>query len=126
MRKPAAAIRLRPSSGCSKAGITTRVSIVGFALEDQTLASTFRRWADAGGGAYFDAKDAAGLDKSLTDALRPGFEVVSAQGQLLGSGIVGGEAVPIAAGDHTVRIKGRANTSKPVSVKPKETVNIAL
>ncbi|MES1263291.1 MAG: vWA domain-containing protein, partial [Peristeroidobacter soli] len=65
-----------------KAGVTTRVSIVGFALEDATLASTFRRWSDAGGGAFFDAKDAAGLDKSLADALRPGFEVVHAQGQV--------------------------------------------
>ena len=29
----------------------------------EKLASTFRRWSDAGGGAYLDAKDAAGLDK---------------------------------------------------------------
>ena len=65
---PAAAIeRLR------KAGIGTRVSIVGFALDDEKLATTFRRWSDAGGGAFFDAKDAAGLDKSLTEVLRPGF-----------------------------------------------------
>ncbi|MES1263409.1 MAG: VWA domain-containing protein, partial [Peristeroidobacter soli] len=39
---PAAAIeRLR------KAGISTRISIVGFALEDEKLATTFRRWSDA-------------------------------------------------------------------------------
>ena len=90
---PAAAIeRLR------KAGIGTRVSIVGFALDDEKLATTFRRWSDAGGGAFFDAKDAAGLDKSLTEALRPGFEVVNAQGQVLASGLVGGEAVHGARG----------------------------
>ena len=60
---PAAAIeQLR------KAGIDTRVSIVGFALDDEKLATTFRRWSDAGGGAFFDAKDAAGLDKSLSEA----------------------------------------------------------
>jgi hypothetical protein len=47
---PAAAI-----ANLRKAGLTTRVSIVGFALEDQNLASTFRRWSDAGGGAFFDA-----------------------------------------------------------------------
>ena len=118
---PAAAIeRLR------KAGIGTRVSIVGFALDDEKLATTFRRWSDAGGGAFFDAKDAAGLDKSLTEALRPGFEVVNAQGQVIASGIVGGEAVPAPAGNHTVRIKGRANAAKPVVVKPKETANVAF
>ena len=98
---PAAAIE-----ALRKAGVATRVSIVGFALEDQKLAATFRRWSDAGGGAFFDAKDAAGLDKSLTEALRPGFEVVNATGQVLASGIVGGEAVTVPAGNHTVRHQG--------------------
>ena len=116
---PAAAIeRLR------KAGIGTRVSIVGFALDDEKLATTFRRWSDAGGGAFFDAKDAAGLDKSLTEAMRPGFEVQNAQGQVIASGLVGGDAVQVPAGNHTVRIKGRANASKPAVVKPKETANV--
>jgi len=109
-----------------KAGIGTRVSIVGFALEDQKLAATFRRWSDLGGGAFFDAKDAAGLDKSLTAALRPGFEVVNAQGQVLASGIVGGDAVSVPSGNHNVRIKGRADAGKPVVVKPKETASVAL
>src|SRR6185503_864680 len=99
---PAAAI-----ASLRKAGVTTRVSIVGFALDDATLAATFRRWSDAGGGAFFDAKDAAGLDKSLAEALRPGFEVVNASGQVLASGIVGGEAVTVPAGNHSVRLKAR-------------------
>jgi hypothetical protein len=118
---PAAAI-----AALRKAGVTTRVSIVGFALDDQKLAATFRRWSDAGGGAFFDAKDAEALDKSLTAALRPGFEVVNAQGQLLADGIVGGDAVPVPAGNHTVRIKGRVNAAKPVVVKPRETASVSL
>jgi hypothetical protein len=109
-----------------KAGIGTRVSIVGFALDDQNLAATFRRWSDLGGGAFFDAKDAAGLEKSLAAALRPGFEVVNAQGQVIASGIIGGEAVPAPAGNHTVRIKGGTAGSKPVVVKPRETANLLL
>jgi hypothetical protein len=115
---PAAAIdRLR------KAGIATRVSIVGFALEDEKLAATFRRWADAGGGAFFDAKDAAGLDKSLTEAMRPGFQVVNAQGEVLASGIAGGDAVQVPAGNHTVRLKG---SSKAAVVNPKETTTVTF
>ena len=54
-----------------KTGIGLRVSIVGLALDDPKLAATFKRWADLGGGAYFDAKDAAGLDKAMAAALRP-------------------------------------------------------
>ncbi len=118
---PAAAI-----ANLRKAGVTTRISIVGFALDDKALADTFRRWSDAGGGAFFDAKDAAGLDKSLAEALRPGFEVVNAQGQVLASGIVGGEAVAVPAGSHSVRIRGRTIGGKPVVVKPKETAAVSL
>jgi hypothetical protein len=118
---PAAAIdRLR------KAGVTTRVSIVGFALEDDKLASTFRRWADAGGGAFFDAKDAAGLDKSLTEAMRSGFEVLNAQGQVIASGIAGGDAVQVPAGNHTVRLKGSSKASKPAVVNPRDTTTVAF
>lgn len=109
-----------------QSGIGTRVSIVGFALDDPQLASAFRRWSDLGGGAYFDAKDAAGLDRSLTAALRPGFEVVNAQGQVLASGVVGGEAVSVPAGNHSVRIKGRTDGAQAVVVKPKETASVTL
>ncbi|MEO8062063.1 MAG: VWA domain-containing protein [Pseudomonadota bacterium] len=108
-----------------KAGVSTRVSIVGFALDDEKLAATFRRWSDAGGGAFFDAKDAAGLDKSLTEALRPGFDVVNAQGQVLASGLAGGDAVKVPSGTYSVRIKGKTAT-KSVVVKPKETANVAF
>jgi hypothetical protein len=108
------------------AGIGTRVSIVGFALDDQKLASTFHRWSDLGGGAFFDAKDAAGLEKALDAALRPGFEVVNAQGQVLVSGVVGGEPVVAPAGDYSVRIKGRTDGGRPVKVKSKETASVVL
>jgi hypothetical protein len=118
---PAAAI-----ANLRKGGITTRVSIVGFALDDKALADTFRRWSDVGGGAFFDAKDAAGLDKSLAEALRPGFEVLNAQGDVLASGIVGGDAVTVPAGSHSVRMKGRTTGSRPVVVKPGETASVAL
>jgi hypothetical protein len=109
-----------------KAGIGTRVSIVGFALDDQKLAATFRRWSDLGGGAFFDAKDAAGLEKSLNAALRPGFEVVNTQGEVIASGIVGGDAIELPAGNHKVRIKGHADSGKPVTISPKQTAAVTL
>jgi hypothetical protein len=118
---PAAAI-----AALRKAGVTTRVSIVGFALEDPQLAATFRRWSDAGGGAFFAANDAAGLDRSLTQSLRPGFEVVNAGGQVITSGIVGGDAVSAPAGNHTVRIKGRPDATQAVTVTAKQTASVTF
>ncbi|HET9865030.1 MAG TPA: VWA domain-containing protein [Steroidobacteraceae bacterium] len=109
-----------------KTGIGTRISIVGFALDDEQLAATFRRWSDLGGGAFFDAKDAAALEKSLAAALRPGFEVVNAQGLVLASGVVGGDPVSVPAGDHRVRVRGRTDAGKSVVVKPQETASVML
>ena len=51
---------------------------------------------------------------------------MNVQGQVIASGIVGGDPVETPAGDHTVRIKGRANTSKPVTVSPKQIANVTL
>jgi hypothetical protein len=98
------------------AGVETRISIVGFAIDDAKLAATFRRWADAGGGLYFDAKDGAGLSAAMAEALKPAFEVVDAEGRVIAEGVVGGEAVSVPAGNYTARLKG-GEVTQAVSVK---------
>jgi hypothetical protein len=75
---------------------------------------------------YFDAKDAAGLDTALLHAMRPGFEIVNAQGGIVAEGLAGGEPVRVMPGAYTVRLKGQPNRSQPVTVKPKETVTVQL
>ncbi|MET0660341.1 MAG: VWA domain-containing protein [Steroidobacteraceae bacterium] len=112
---PAAAIQR-----LNAAGMTTRVNIVGFAIDDPALAATFRRWADLGKGSYFNAKDAAGLNDAMARALRPAFEVLDTKGQVLAEGHVDGEAVQVPAGNASVRIKGTTKT-QAIVVKPKET-----
>ena len=99
---PAAAIEK-----LKKAGTTVRVNIVGFAIDDAKLAATFRHWADAGSGAYFDAQGAAALNDAMAKAMRPGFEVVDAQGAVVGEGLAGGEPVRVMPGNYTVRLAGR-------------------
>ncbi len=118
---PAVAIeRLRSGA------IPTRVNIVGFAIEDPKLTATFRHWADLGAGSYFNAKDAAGLEQSMTHALQPAFEVITSTGQVIGEGLVGGEAVRVPAGPASVRIKGSAGKASSVLVKPKEISTLQL
>ena len=109
-----------------KAGITVRVNIVGFAIDDEKLAGTFRHWADLGSGSYFDAKDAAGLNKALTQSLRSSFEVVNPQGRVIASGITGGDPVTVLPGTYTVRIKGQPNRAQPVKIEPKTTATVKL
>jgi hypothetical protein len=107
-----------------KAGVSVRVNIVGFAIDDPKLAVTFRQWAKAGNGAFFEANDAAGLNNALAQAMRPGFEVVDAKGQVLAEGIAGGEPVKVMPGAYSVRLKGQKAAAQPVAVKQKETSTV--
>ena len=108
-----------------KASATTRVSIVGFAIDDEKLAAAFRHWSDLGAGMYFDAKDATGLSKALSQALQPTFEIVNAQGVVVAEGLAGGDPVKVAPGSYTARIKGTTR-SQNVTVKATETASVAL
>jgi hypothetical protein len=116
---PAAAIeKLR------KAGTSVRVNIVGLAIDDAKLAETFKHWADAGGGAYFDAKGAEALNEGMAKAMRPTFEVVDAQGAVVAEGLAGGDAVRVMPGNYTVRLAGRKGAGQSVTVKAKEKASV--
>lgn len=118
---PAAAI-----AELKQAGISTRINIVGFAIDDATLATTFKQWAETGGGTYFDAKDAAGLDRALSQAMQSGFEILNAQGQVVADGLAGGEPVRVMPGTYNVRIKGRTASARPITVRSKETTSVSF
>lgn len=112
---PAAAIdKLR------KSGTTVRVNIVGLAIDDAKLAETFKHWADAGGGAYFDAQGATALNDAMAKAMRPTFEVVDAQGTVVAEGLAGADAVRVMPGNYTVRLAGRKAAGQSVTVRAKE------
>jgi len=108
-----------------KSGADLRVNIVGFAIDDARLAATFRHWADAGGGLYFDARDAASLDKSMSQALQPAIELLDGKGQVVAQGLAPPDA-PLRAmpGAYTVRLRGQAGKTRPVTVQPRETVTV--
>ncbi|MEJ0040211.1 MAG: hypothetical protein WDO68_29970 [Gammaproteobacteria bacterium] len=58
--------------------------------------------------------------------MRPGFEVVDAQGQVVSEGVAGTDTVKVMPGNYTVRLKGRKNTPKPITVKQKETSTVGF
>jgi von Willebrand factor type A domain-containing protein len=109
-----------------KSGLGLRVSIVGFAIDEPNLAVTFRQWAKAGNGAFFEANDAAGLSNALAQAMRPGFEVLDAKGQVVAEGVTGPDKVKVLPGTYTVRLKGQKSAAKPVTVKQKETATVGF
>jgi Mg-chelatase subunit ChlD len=107
-------------------GVRVRVSIVGFAIDNKALAGTFGRWADAGGGTYFDAKDGSALTTAMQAALRPVYELVAADGRVVAEGIVGGDPVSVMPGSYTLRRKGHPSPGAAITVKPGETTQATL
>jgi hypothetical protein len=108
-----------------RSGIDVRVNIVGFAVDSDNVAETFRFWASAANGRYFDARDAAALSRALSLALAPEFEVIDAQGAIIASGVVGADPVSVLPGEHTVRLKGQKET-RTASVQSRKTTDVSF
>ncbi|HXT99639.1 MAG TPA: VWA domain-containing protein [Polyangia bacterium] len=106
-------------------GVDVRVNIVGFAVEDDKLAATFAAWSRAGGGNYFDARDAKSLSAAFTQAVRPAFELTDAQKNVVAKGLVGGDPVRVLPGTYAVTLKGHPGPPRSVTVRPRETSTVS-
>jgi hypothetical protein len=93
-------------------GLDVRVNIVGYAIDDANLARTFRAWAAAGGGSYFDAADADQLGTALLRSTAAPFLVIDDKGMLVGAGLAGDAPLTLPAGTYAVRIGGSDVTAK--------------
>jgi len=95
---------LESIAALGEAGIAVKLDIVGFALEDEALKSEMAGWAVAGGGAYYDATDAAELARSVAVAVSAPFRVYGSDAEPLAAGTVGGEAVELDPGSYRVEV----------------------
>lgn len=84
------------------AGFQMNLNIVGFAIDDDVLAAQFETWAEAGGGRYFAANDADGLNVAVAQALATPFKVFDQSGEVVAEGVVGGEPVELEQGVYRV------------------------
>jgi hypothetical protein len=108
-----------------RSGVDVRVNIVGFAVDDDKIAATFEAWSHAGGGNYFDARDAKSLSAAFTRAVSPAFELTDAQHVVVAKGLVGGEPVRVLPGTYAVTLKGRQGPPRSVTVRPRETSTVS-
>ncbi|MBD3679676.1 MAG: VWA domain-containing protein [Rhodobacteraceae bacterium] len=109
-------------------GLDVRVNIVGFAIDDAELAQTFAAWAEAGGGAYFDASNAEGLTTAIDKAMTPRFEVhrthIDGRVERIGS-LALGEKLTVPAGQISVT-PGAAAQGETVTLRVAPEENVRL
>ena len=97
---PAAQIRkLRES------GIAIEVNIVGLAIADDTLKIEFERWAEIGGGQYFDVTDPDQLAEVLGEAVLIPYVVRNEAGNIVTFGRVGGRTQNLPVGSYEVEVR---------------------
>ncbi len=98
-------------------GFAVRINIIGFAIDEYALKQEFARWAELGGGAYFDATDADALSQAMQQSLQTTFSVYDAGAQNVASGTVNGPAITLPPGDYQVSIGERRY---PLTIIPNE------
>ncbi len=96
-------------------GVELSLNIVGFAIDDEQLASEFAAWAEAGGGRYLAANDTATLADSVEDALATPYVVFDANEDTVAEGQLDGEPVELKPGVYRVVVH-----TSPVSVSTVE------
>jgi hypothetical protein len=109
-----------------KSGFDVELDIVGFAIDSPRTGKTFGRWAQLGGGKYFEASDASTLDTAVRAAVTQRFDVLDAKGAVIASGDIGGDAVTVPAGHYAVQLHGQPKVSVAVDVKPNAAATAVL
>ena len=98
------------------AGFDVRLNIVGFDLGNPALKDLFRSWSEAGGGNFFDAKDAGELQAAVTTAVAVEFRVLDESGAIVAKGTVGGVPVELPPGRYQLSFDDAPDTL-PVDVE---------
>jgi len=107
-----------------ESGMEVSLNIVGFAIDDQSLADEFAAWAGAGGGRYFAASDTESLAESVADALAGTFRVFDASGAAVAEGRVDGEPLPLDQGRYRVVINAGRSVVSDVELSSGSTLEL--
>jgi hypothetical protein len=107
-------------------GVDVTLNVVGLGL-DKKARKSVGRLANLGGGVYFDARNAAGLESAIRTATSPPFEVYDATGTKVAGGTVNGASLELDPGTYTVVVLTEPGvTFEAVSVQAAGTLTLQL
>jgi hypothetical protein len=108
-------------------GVAVRINIVGFHIDDAALRMDFERWAELGGGTYFDSRDGEGLVQSLRNALAATWQVLESTGEVVARGVVDDDAVELESGEYTLVISSASGERREVlRIEPDASVRVEV
>lgn len=108
-------------------GVNVRLNIVGFHIDEIGLQAEFERFAELGGGEYFDSHDGEGLAEGLARALAASYRVRDARGEVVARGRVDAEPVELEPGDYELVVEtGDGERRLPVRISPASVNEISL
>jgi hypothetical protein len=102
-------------------GIDVRVDVVGVVIEDDVARAEFQRWAELGGGVYYDATDADSFAEALNDIFIRNiditFRVLDSEGTEVATGVVGGDPLALAPGVYQIELSGDPDNPIEVTIE---------
>lgn len=108
-------------------GVDVRLNIVGFHIDEIGLQTEFERFAELGGGEYFDSHDGDELVEGLASALAATWRVIDASGDTLAQGRVDGETAELVPGDYTLVVEAQeGDRQHTFSIAPRQAKEVRL
>ena len=109
-------------------GVDVRLNIVGFHIDELDLQAEFERFAELGGGEYFDSHDGDQLVEGLVNALAAPWRVVDERGEVVARGRVDDEApVELAVGTYELIIETREGEyRRQVEMTPRAALQLTV
>lgn len=108
-------------------GFEVQVNIVGLAIADDALKAEFERWAELGGGTYYDVTDPSQLVDALEAAIGAVYLVNDASGSLVAIGRVGDQPISLPPGTYSIEVRTSPSTMiEAVEIVEGETVQFVL
>ncbi len=110
--------------GLLEAGIDVTVNVIGFDIADSVTREFLKQLAEDGGGAYYDAGNAAALLASLRSAVAAEFSVLDGSGTVFARGHVGSAPVSLPAGTYRLIVDGAEGGEVTIVIRDlRETVH---
>lgn len=107
-------------------GIDVQVNIVGLSIAEDELKEEFKRWAELGGGEYYDTNNRNDLQSALSTLFGVSYQVLNSEGKIVAAGVANDQPLALKPGDYRIQLSGDSTKTVDVTIKSAETTEIPV